>query len=115
MLDEATFNKWCLLNWEAKGVSLNSYWGLGYKYVCLMFNTESTAWKVLQYSTWNIAGSLAYVQSWRDDFNLEDRGQANYPLWIKFLVLPTDLRPFVDLFANQFGKVLIPNGKRNSF
>jgi len=43
MPDEETFNKWCLLNWEVIRVSLNSYWGLGYKYVCPKFNNESIA------------------------------------------------------------------------
>jgi hypothetical protein len=80
-----------------------------------LFNIDSTTQQVLQFGTWNIASSLAYVQSWRVYFNLEDHGQANYPLWIEFLALPADLRPFEDLFANHFGKVLIPEGKCISF
>jgi hypothetical protein len=60
-------------------------------------------------------GSLAYVQSWIVDFNSKDRGHANYPFWLKFRMLPTDLRIFVDLLANQFSEVLILGNKHNSF
>lgn len=88
---------------------------MGSKYVCLLFNSEVAARQVLQYGTWNIVGSLAYIQSWRADFNPEDRGQAHYPLWLEFPALPTDLQLFVDLFPNRFGKVLILDGQRNSF
>jgi hypothetical protein len=43
MVDEDAFNCWCLLHWEAKGISLNSYQGLGWKYVCLLFNSSVVA------------------------------------------------------------------------
>jgi hypothetical protein len=68
---------------EVKGVSLNSYWGLGIN-MFVSCSTLNQQLKVLQYGTWHIVGSLAYVQSWRVNFNLDDHGQANYPLWIKF-------------------------------
>jgi hypothetical protein len=84
MLDEATFNKWVILNWETKGISLHTYWGLGSKYLCLLFNLDVSACNVLQCATWNIGVSLAYVHSWRFYFNLDDISQAHYPLWPKF-------------------------------
>jgi len=40
---------------------------------------------------------------------------AHYPPWLELLALPADMRPFVDLFACRFGKVLIPNGWSNPF
>ena len=63
---------------------------------------------MLQYGTGNIVGSLAYVQSWREYFNLEDHCQEHYPLWLEFPSLLADLRTFVDLFANRLVKVLVP-------
>jgi hypothetical protein len=63
MLDEEAFNGWCLLNWEAKGIFLNSHYGLGLKYVFLLFNFGVATHHVLQLCTWNIVGILAYVQS----------------------------------------------------
>lgn len=40
MLDEEAFSKWCILNWETKGISLNLYWGLGSKYSFFLFNYD---------------------------------------------------------------------------
>ena len=39
--DQDTFNKLRILNWEAKGISLNSYQDLRSKYLCPLFNYES--------------------------------------------------------------------------
>jgi hypothetical protein len=113
MLD--AFNKWVILNWEINGTSLHSCWGLGSKYLCLLFNSDVVVRNVLQYGTWNMVGLLSYVQSWRFDFNPDDISQAHYPLRIEFLGPHANLRPFVDLFAKRFGKVLIPNDDHNSF
>ena len=39
--DEDTFNKLCILNWEAKGISLNSYQDLRSICLCPLFNCDS--------------------------------------------------------------------------
>jgi hypothetical protein len=69
----------------------------------------------VQYKTWNIAGSLAYVQSKRLDFNPHDINQAQYPLSIEFLGLLVVLHLFVDIFVQCFSHLLILNDKRYSF
>ena len=83
--------------------------------MCLMFNSNAVTRQVLQFGTWHIVGCLAFTQSWREDSNLEDNGQANYLLWIGFPSLPIAMRPFIDLFALHYSKVLILDGHRNSF
>ena len=83
--------------------------------MCLMFNSNATTRQVLQFGTWHIVGSLAFAQSWRAYSNPEDRGQDNYPLWIGFPSLPIAMRPFIDLFAHHYSKVLILDGHRNTF
>ena len=40
--------------------------------------------------------------------------QAHYPLWIGFLGLPVDLSPFLDMFIQRFGKILIGDPMQNS-
>jgi len=85
---------------KPKGISLKSYYDLGSKYMCLLFNSDVATCQVLQYGIWNIAGSLAYVQSWRADFNPKDHGQANYTLRLELPILPADMQTFVDLFAH---------------
>lgn len=100
MQDEEAFSHWYLLNWEAKGISLNFCWGLGSKYMCLLFNSDVATCQVLQYGIWNIVRSLAYVQSWRADFNPKDHGQATYTLWLELPILPAEMQTFVDLFAH---------------
>jgi hypothetical protein len=70
---------------------------------------------MLQFDTWNIVGSLAYAQSPRAKFNPKDRGQAHYPFWLEFPTFPIDMCPFVNLLSQRFGKVLISNGRCNSF
>ena len=59
--DEDTFNKLCILKWEAKGISLNSYQDLRSKYMFPLFNCDSIVWHVLQYVTWNIVGSTCFI------------------------------------------------------
>jgi hypothetical protein len=44
------------------------------------------------------------------DFNLEDQGQVHYCLWLELPFLLANLQPFVDLFSNRYGKVLIFDG-----
>ena len=42
----------------------------------------------------NIVGSMDFVQSWRANFNPDDRGKDNYPLWLEFPTLYVALRSF---------------------
>jgi hypothetical protein len=70
---------------------------------------------VLQFGIWNIVCSLAYVESWQMDFNLDLRGHAHYFLLLEFPTLLMDLCPFVTLFSHTVGKVLILDGCWNSF
>jgi len=62
-----------------------------------------------------MTGSLAYVQSQREDFNPEDCGQAHYPLLLEFPALLAYMHPFIYLFTRRFGKDIILEGQWNSF
>lgn len=114
MPNEEAFNCWCLFNQEDKGISLNSYEGLGLKYVCSLFNSNAIACHVLQFGTQKIVDSLAYLQSWRAYLNPNDRSQAQFLLWLEFPTLPADMHTFIDFFSCQFGKVHILDGQHNS-
>jgi hypothetical protein len=56
MPNEDTFIQWCIMNWEVRGISLNSYWGLGSQSVFLLFNSKAMGRSILRFRMWILLG-----------------------------------------------------------
>lgn len=94
-----------------QGNILNSYWGLGSKHVCLLFNFDDVVHDVLQYVTRNVVGSLCISAVMAGKLELEGPWANALPLRLEFPVLPANM-PFCGSVCEEVRKLLIPNGCR---